>query len=167
MAAEMPCDLPHRIAGWALLALCGSTILISGVASPLGRWGWTYWPWNRAWFMFSDNDGLFYKLQFGAHLEDCTDIRVDIDRWFNYPVGFETWRWNEIYRNNYELGELSRYVCRRYNNEVAEPGRRIVRLTVWDEIWPQERGRRRPLSEVPEEEKSYVLRLRNSPCPQM
>lgn len=135
------CSRRHRVLLLALLAVLVPVVVTSGVAGAMRRWDWSLWPWNRGWFMFATSDGRFYQLQFEGHLEDGSDIRVNLGRWFKFPVGFETARWNEIDRNAHALAGLLQYVCHRYNVEAA-PGHRMVRIASWDLTWPQGRGLR-------------------------
>ena len=143
-----PCASRHRRLSGLLLAVVGSTALVSGFAWPLGRWDWSLWPWNRAWYMFSANDGRHYALAFFGHLEDGQVVRVDMRRWFHVQPGFESFRYNYLPRADGALRAVAGYVCRRYN-EALGAGPRMVRISVVDYSWPQKRGQRGRLAEVP------------------
>ncbi len=159
-----PCSSAHRWLLGVLLAAVASTALVSGFAWPLGRWDWSLWPWNRAWFMFSSNDGRHYDLAFFGHLEDGQVVRVDMRRWFGVQQMFASFRYNHLPRTEGALRAVAEYVCRRYNGALGT-GPRMVQISVVDYSWPQERGQRQPLAEIPLAAVSAWAYLRGEPCP--
>ena len=159
-----PCGSRHRWIARGLLAVVASTVIVSGFAWALGHWEWSVWPWNRAWFMFSSNDGRHYALTFFGRLQDGRVVPVDMRRWFRVQPGCESLRSNYLPRSAGALRALAHYICRR-SNEAPDAGSRMERITVVDLSWPQERGRRRRSAEVPLAEMAASMYLDDAPCP--
>src|SRR5262245_3783970 len=145
-AGLRPCSKRHRRWSALLVTVLASSLLLCRLSTAFGHPEWSFWPWHMSWYMFAWDDGRLYKLQFEGRLGNGTEIRIDPSRWFKYPIGFETGRWNEFGRNPASVAALLTYLCRSYN-ESAGSGERLTRLRASDQTWPHDRGSRTRLEE--------------------
>jgi hypothetical protein len=140
-----------------------SVVALGGFAWPLGKTEWSRWPWNQSWFMFYRSSGNHYYLQLKGFLEDGSPAKVSLEDYFKYPSAYHSPRFNEIARDAPTVRQLGAFVCRKYNAS-APAGARLARVTVWDSWWPDRRGPRRKVHDVPSKEMQTYTYLENETC---
>lgn len=161
------CQLAHRQRSKIILAAYLVTVIFSGFAYPLGHFDWAIWPWRNTWFMFSYSAQHLVKMEAYGKLEDGRQVQINLDKWFRYPVAFETARYNEMPRLEKSMKRQAQYVCEQYNHE-APVGQRAVYLTYWDVRWvswvPQTKTRR-TLQEAKDKKEIEYRQLGSYKCP--
>ncbi len=168
-----PCSARHRFICKAVVATLATLVLISGfswsLADPMlkQQWRMPLLPW-ASWAMFTWDNDSFSQLQITGILEDGREVPVNMEQWFRYRVGFQERRYNWIARPPLwprPIRRLAGYVCRRYN-EKAQPGQRMVRMTIADAMWSRGKHGPRPrLEDVPASQRKIVTYLNAVPCP--
>ena len=161
------CSDTHQRLSKLILGVYLSSVIFSGFCYPLNHFDWAIWPWKNTWFMFSYAADKMVKIEVYGRLEDDREVQVNMDKWFTYPVAFETARYNEVPRRREWMKRETDYVCQQYNKE-ALPGQRALSLTFWDVTWEQwnpEKKKRRPLKEAKENNSVTYSNLANYECP--
>jgi hypothetical protein len=153
----------HRILCAGVILPLVLTLLWSGMACALGRSWWSLWPWNRAWFVFSDDEGYLYHLEASGRLEDQSETGIDLTRWFRYPVASGLLRPSRVPRDRDAMEALARYLCRKHN-ETAEKGLRMTHVSIREVSWRQEAGKRPRLEEVRDSRKRTWFHAQKTPC---
>src|SRR6185312_14547280 len=114
-----------------LLAVLAGCVIFSGFAYPL-HYGRGLWPFNHDWFMFCDESPQSYQLQAVGEVRPGVFYALDVSRYFNFTVGREGNRFQEIPRRPWVMKKLARYLCRHS----------FVRsVTLTEFIWPRPPGR--------------------------
>jgi len=70
-----------RLAARGALILVAAWVVVGGFSYPLGL-ELSTWPWNRSWFMFSEDDGSASHLAALGVLADGTREEIDVRPWF-------------------------------------------------------------------------------------
>jgi hypothetical protein len=151
--------------GAVLLGVYLVCVVPSGFAWPLGYGQYALWPFCRAWWMFSRDDGKYYHLRFAVKFADGRRDEADPDRWFVYPASESTRRYDELGRGAPTLRKLVRYLCTQHNTRAAV-SERWTAITVTDTSWAQTVGRRVSYRETPFVDLHVNDLLVDEPCPE-
>ncbi len=160
----MPIGPFRRRISLLLLSALAGVVLWSGAACLLEKYERSLWPWHKAWYMFSWSDGYLHKLEVVGELKDSSSIKIDLDRWFQFPVAFDTRRSDEIPWTYDNFRALSLFAARRHN-ESASAGQQVVRISLNDVAWKCEPGTRQSYAETPEPRKIRRKLVDRLPCP--
>jgi hypothetical protein len=117
--------------------------------------------WRRQWLMFSFSDDRLSKLIVYGTLQNGEKIKVPMEHWFTYPVGFETARYNEISKQQDTLTQLADYVCAQFN---ANSSKHIISVSLYSAVWNKDRGKRLALREVPVDKLRMYPHIQNHLC---
>lgn len=144
---------------FTLLAL---VVIRAGLAYPLQKTEWSKWPWNQNWFVFYKGAPHLYLLRASGVTRSGQKVSIELDRYFRFPVAFQSRRYNEFSRTPYQLERLAAFVCDQVNAErTVDP---LVRISVWDSWYSNLPGKRRKIDEVLGTELNEKLYLDNRAC---
>ena len=149
----------------AVLCLFSGSILWTAFTANFGYVNLSLWPWNKAWYVFSRAHSKNYQIQVWGIFENGENRQVDMTRWFKYPVGGTSRRFNEMRRDKPTMTRLANFVCAKINDEGEATSEKIEKIAVLDALWLKDHHARVAIKTLKNGEISYYYYVRNHPCP--